>query len=351
MEKNFNAEKEFVTKVLDPLAHFPEETDKFISHPAQALPGIHVYPDKLYVITVLENPLRWRSRYRNYWDFHKHVTDSGAILLTVELALGGRAFEVTQPDDPFNVQLRTRDEMFHKENLGNIGVWRLPLGVRYVALMDADMISTRPDWAQETLQQLQHFDVVQMFSSYSDVDGHHKAGPSMPSFMYNYFHIPDSGTPHPHNGHGRWLGAPGGAWAYRIEAFRALGSLIDRCILGSADGHMAYGLVQRTEIASLHREIQECSDEYRRYILLWQKNAARLNRNIGYVENHMLHKYHGPRILRGYSDRWKILERNQYDPFSDIMPDNHGVYEWTGTKPQLRDDIRRYFQSRNEDGE
>lgn len=330
------------------MQHFPDGSDQWIGDPAHAKPGFHVYPDKLYVVTCLENPLRWRSRYLNYADFQKHIADSGAILITVELAFGGRQFEVTQHNDPFDVQLRTRDEMFHKENLCNLGAWRLPLGIRYIAFIDADMISTRPDWAQETLHQLQHYDVVQCFSSYADMDAQHHTGPSMPSFMYNYFHGSEDPR-HGHHGYGKWMGAPGGAWAYRMEAFRELGSLLDRCILGAADAHMAYGLVQKTETAALHREILHCSDAYKRYIMLWQQNAARLNRNVGYVENHMLHKFHGRRSLRGYGDRWRILERNHYDPFADIMPDNHGVYEWSRAKPQLRDDVRKYFRSRKED--
>jgi hypothetical protein len=334
----------------EPLEHFPPGSESFIAHPSQARPGIHPYPDKLYVIAVLENPLRWRTRYANYWDFQKHVCDAGAILVTVELAMGGRPFEVTTPDNPFHVQLRTRDEMFHKENLGNIGAWRLPLRVRYIAFIDTDMIFTRPDWAQETLHQLQHYDVVQMFSSYSDQDSGHQVGPSMPSFMWNYFHGPDI-PGKPHHGYGKWMGAPGGAWAYRIEAFRKLGSLMDRCILGAGDAHMAYGLVQRPEIAALHKEVINGSDAYKRYIALWQSNAAVLNKNIGVVEAHMIHKHHGPRVRRGYGDRWQILVRNHYDPYVDVQPDNHGVWEWRGNKPELRDDVRRYFRERREDSE
>lgn len=329
------------------LEHFADSTRHHISHPSQAKVGIRVFPEKLHVVTVLENPLRFLSRYRNYWDFHKHVKDAGAELVTVELAMGARPFEITNSDDPWSVQLRTRDEMFHKENLCNLGAWRLPLGVRYIAFIDADMIFTRPDWVQETLHQLQHFDVVQMFSSYSDQYPDHTLSPVMKSFMWNYYHSEDK--PADCYGSGKWAGAPGGAWAYRIEAFRALGSLLDRCILGSADAHMAVGLVQKFTLPSLHREISHCTDQYRRYIKFWQRNAARLNGNVGYVQAHLVHKYHGPRSARGYSDRWKILQRHHYDPWSDLMPDNHGVFEWVGSKPGLRDDVRRYFRSRNED--
>ena len=45
-----------------------------------------------------------------------------------------------------------------------------------------------------------------------------------------------------HSGSG-WPGAPGGCWAFRRESFEVCGSLLDTCILGSGDHHMALGLV------------------------------------------------------------------------------------------------------------
>src|SRR5580658_7171736 len=89
--------------------HVRCECARCIEHPSQARPGIHVFPDKLYVVTCLENPLRWRSRYWNYWAFQRMVEQAGAILITVECATGDREFEITKCDNPLHVQLRTRD--------------------------------------------------------------------------------------------------------------------------------------------------------------------------------------------------------------------------------------------------
>lgn len=335
------------------MEHFADSSRQWIGHSSHARQGIHVFPEKLYVVTVLENPLRWRSRYVNYFDFQKHVKDAGAELVTVELALGGRHFEVTEPDNPWHVQLRTADEMFHKENLCNLGAWRLPLGVKYLAFIDADMIFTRPDWVQETLHQLQHYDVVQMFTSYSDQYPDHTLSPLMYSFMWNYYHWQDGrvngGAHSGYQGRGKFSGAPGGAWAYRVDAFKALGSLMDRCIVGAADWHMAIGLVGTDGHSQLHLETVHCGNPYKRYIQLWQRNSSRLKGNVGYVNAHMIHKYHGQRQRRAYNQRWKILHQHQYDPYADIMPDHQGVYELSGEKPGMRDDIRRYLRERKED--
>jgi len=320
------------------------KNSEFISHPAHHRLGVHIFPEHLYVITILNNPLRWRSRYRNYHEFHHHVTSHGARLITVELAQGDREFEITEVGHPHHVQYRIRDEMFHKENLQNLGLRALPADAKYVAFIDADMTFTRADWVQETLHQLQHFDVVQMFSSFTDLLPDHRTGATHPGFMWSYFHRPELLE----NGcyGSKWLGSPGGAWAYRVETLQRLGGLLDRCILGSADMHMAYGLVQRP---FNHADLKHGSQQYKLYVHAWQANAAQLRKNIGYVAAHMVHKWHGPRNKRGYSDRWKILEQNNFDPYVDIIPDANGVYEFAGNKPQLRDEVRRYFRSRDED--
>jgi hypothetical protein len=332
------------------------EVHPHISHQADARGGITPMPDKLYIISVLSNPLRWGSRYTNFWDFQKHIAHSGAELITVELAQGDRPFEVTGAKSKFHLQLRTRDEMFHKENLGNLGCRLLPLDAKYVAFIDADMIFTRPDWVQETIHQLQHYDVVQMFSTYSDLDGRQIPSQPHPSFMYNYmnFGIPQapavvSNLYGDAKTDGKYGGAPGGAWAYRVEALTQLGGLMDRCILGSGDWHMAVGLVQKDVDVRLHPEMMHCADVYRQYIRAWQDNAARLDKNVGYVEAHMVHKFHGPRKNRFYGSRWQILKEHNYNPYLDIQTDHQGVYMWSGLKQGLRDDVRRYLRSRNED--
>ena len=157
-----------------------------IDHPSQARPGIHVLPEKLYVVTMLENPLRWRSRYWNYWMFERQCEAAGAILYTAEVAFGARHFEVTQADHPRHLQLRTKDEIWHKENALNLMIQRLPAEAKYIAWIDSDVTFARPDWAQETLQLLQHYDVLQMFSHAQDVGPNYEPLTTTPEFLYKW---------------------------------------------------------------------------------------------------------------------------------------------------------------------
>src|SRR4051812_17323789 len=117
----------------------------------------------LHVVTAISNPERFRSRYNLYKNFEKHVTDAGGELTTVELAFGNRPYVITDANNPKDVQVRTSCQIWHKENLLNLGISRLPRNWEYVAWVDADIMFARPDWVEETLHQLQHFHVVQMF--------------------------------------------------------------------------------------------------------------------------------------------------------------------------------------------
>lgn len=302
-------------------------------------------------------------------DFRRHVQSSPNARLHVgELAYGDRPFEVTEQGHPTDYQWRTRSELWHKENLLNLIVQRFPPGWQYGAYVDGDFHFSRHDWALEAVHQLQHYDWVQLFSSYSDLDTRHNITRTTPSFAATYhangLQLPPGYAPggwaapagHPYApgttqaraGIVRpYVGATGGAWAFRREAFEAVGGLLDRCVLGHADWFMTFGLV--CEQAPDMR-VDGYTDDYRRYIQAWQGQASRLTRNIGYVECHALHGFHGSKDRRGYSTRDQILVKHRYSPLTDVMPDAQGVLQLAPNKPGLRDDIRAYFRSRREDG-
>jgi hypothetical protein len=325
--------------------------------------------ETLYVIAAVSNPWRYHSRYALYYDFEKHMAESGVKLLTVELAYGRRLHAVTQPDNPWHVQVRSPHELWHKENLINLGIQRLPPDWRYVAWIDADVTFARPDWAMETLQRLQHYHVVQLFGEAQDLSPDSEPLQRHKGFGWCYCEldeeVPDSnrpavdcyGPPIPGRQHQRaqyvkWH--PGFAWAARREAIDALGGLIDFAPLGSADNHMAKALV-----GTVHRSHHPgVTANYSKWLDEWQYRALKyIRKNIGYVPGLLLHNWHGKKKDRRYWDRWRILVDNAFDPETDIKRDWQGVWQLTDrtydVNPDrsvgLRDGIRNYFRTRNED--
>lgn len=300
---------------------------------------------KLHLVTPYSNPYRLHTRRNLFNDYRRHISVSPNVELYVtELAYGDRPFEVTEQSHPQDLQLRGDAEMFHKENLINLGVQRFPDNYQYGGYCDGDFNFTRHDWALEAVHLLQHYDFVQLFSSYADLSSHHRPVKMTPSFAWAFNHGQRGRGFYGH--HGWYIGSPGGAWAWRRDAFDKVGGLLDICILGAADHHMAVGLCGGS---SDHGDLKGHSPKYIEHISNWRERAARLTRGIGCVEGHAIHHWHGSRVNRAYTQRWQVLAENQYDPGKDICRNWQGVYHFTGNKPRLRDQIRRYFLQRNED--
>jgi hypothetical protein len=292
-------------------------------------------------VTAIFNPDRYRTRYSHYRAFAEHMLDSGVVLHTVELAYGDRAFEVTEPGNALHVQLRTRDDMWYKENLQNIAVVRMLPECKYLAFIDADIVMTRRDWAYEAVHLMQRYPVVQLFSSMSGLAADFSHDTVIPSYMAAW----RSGA-RPVAGASGWLGATGGAWAMTREAYDTLGGLLDTEIVGSADWHMVFGLLQ-IEDPSVHHGWM--TPEHCATISHWAAGARALNARVGCVANHAVHYYHGPYNQRGYDTRGAILTRHKFDPATDLVRNAQGLLQFAGNKPQMQNEIIAYLEARADD--
>lgn len=311
--------------------------------------------DPLYVICVISNTQRYTSRYKLYRDFEKHMKCSGAVLVTVELAFGDRPFAVTEEKNPLHFQLRSLDEVWFKESLINYAVSRLPTNWKYMAWIDADVSFARPNWVQEALQMLQHYHVIQLFSHATDLGPKYEPLNTWQSFMYQYQKCLEAGKdPIPYaskkNAYGYHIGTdiwhPGFAWACTREAFNYFGRMIDFAAVGSADYHMAAGLIGKIERTVHAPQLKTYIDR----LIGWQERALRnIQKDVGYMPGTIYHYWHGKKTDRKYLDRWQILVRNNFDPNVDLSHDDRGIVNLTGNKPRLRDELRLYFQQRNED--
>jgi len=141
------------------------------------------------------------------------------------------------------------------------------------------------------------------------------------------------------------IGHTGYAWAATREALNATNGFLDFAILGSADKYMFHGWIDK--IFASKKPV--FSKEYNLKMEEWTTKALTLNKNIGYVDGLLLHYFHGAKKNRGYQDRWRILEKHQFDPIKDLGITKDGVITFVGNKPELEKDVREYFQSRKED--
>jgi hypothetical protein len=142
----------------------------------------------LHICTMVSNPVRYESRYKLYEAFKAQNVGAHVEFWTVEIAYGNRPFAITTKDDRHHLQIRTPHELWHKENALNL-LFAHVLSERpdaeYFAWVDADVTFARPDWAYETLQQLQHYDVVQLFSFAQDVGPKYEPLRRFAGFVYS----------------------------------------------------------------------------------------------------------------------------------------------------------------------
>ena len=368
----------------------------------------YVVPDAvrepLYAIVPYFNPWRWKSREKHTLRALKHFHDAGAVIVLVEVAYNRREFTFkNQPrlnprgsDKEVSeyaaavvpslfgleecgidgtlancgiqgsgyrhryVPLRTRDELWLKENAINAGVSHLPHDWQQVCWLDSDIHFVRPNWVGECIHKLQHYSFLQMFSHARDV------GPNYEMLPADYPHADGAGfiyawqttgltkesrqvdgDPDSYYGGRVW---PGLAWACTRKAWDDVGGLLDFAIWGGGDWHMAHALVEKTDGMmrnDLHRN-------YRKLVNQWYYRChTHIRRNVGVMEGSVLHNWHGRKTERGYNAKHALLAKVGFDPLRHLKRDYQGIYQLHDDRStafvQLRDLMRRIARERNED--
>lgn len=320
-----------------------------------------VVKDPLYVISPVFNPQRYRTRWKLYMDFCKYVlSQNEAILVTIECSFAHRAKAFTESlsDKHIVIHVHSPHEIWLKENLINRAIQSLPEDAKYLAWVDADITFARADWVGETIQQLQHYDYVQMFSEAHDLNHFYETMTTHKSFMWCYKNLGvDSLYSQKGNnvkltemvGSGQgYYWHPGYAHACRIDFINKVGGLIDWGILGGGDTFMCYALIGELAKRNMPRSLGPSGVEW---LTEWEQRAEKfIKRNVGYVNGAIFHHWHGAKKNRSYMDRGQILTRAKFNPSKDLKKDFQGLWQLNPDNIQLRDDARRYFSLRNEDG-
>lgn len=355
----------------------------------------YIVPDRvaepLYTIIPYYNPWRWRSREKHTIRAIKHFQDSGAVVVLIEAAFNRREFAFADSglhgtpancpplgaDHRFRhkyIGVRTRDELWIKENLINLAVSQLPYDWQQVAWLDSDVHFVRPNWVGETIHQLQHYAFVQMFSHARDLSPEYEVLPeSYPhadgvSFAQawragsleppteeaarhhhgKHHHKRHHHKHHPHPYPPRvW---PGLAWACTREAWDAVGGLLDVAVWGGGDYHMAHALIEKTEGMmrnDLHRNYKKLVNQW------YERCRTHVRQNVGVVEGSIFHHWHGRKTDRGYNAKHALLAKIGFDPPRHLKRDFQGIYQLNDDRStayvQLRDLMRRIAMERDED--
>lgn len=312
---------------------------------------------KLYILTSLFNSSNYKSRfhrYRQFADFIERVP--GVVLYTAEGVFPGQSYQYTSADNPRHLQVELLERLWYKENLINMLAATLPDDDIPIAWIDADVIFARPDWVDATVEELQTYDIVQMFSQCQELTDTYTllAGNLRKGIIYGMAESIEVflKSPSPYSTYplpSVVQGHCGYAWAMRRDTWKALNGLLDYPILGSADYIMATAWCGNIG-ASLPAGM---TAGYLEMLYAYEARCKELALCLGYVDGVALHLWHGKRQDRGYQWRDNILIRNAYNPLTDMTYDERGlirlIEDGSGRMTTLASEVKFYFDSRKED--
>ena len=297
---------------------------------------------KLNVIIVISNPCLYARRYILAREFIKRIEEEeeNVNLFIVEMIYGNQKYLVTDRKNKNHLQLIGKTPIWHKENMINLGVkYLLPKNYKAFAWIDADVEFDSSSWALDTLKILNGCkDIVQLFSHCVDMSSTYTNMNIFNSFGYSFSKKKNYTT----KGLDYWH--PGFAWAITRNAYEKIGGLYDKGVLGSGDNIMALAIISKSEYCNNI----EFHEDYNNSMLDFQNKASKLR--LGYIPGIIRHHYHGSKINRQYTERWKILMKYNYSPNKDLTYDEKGILIPTNNfSKEFEEDIMNYFRERKED--
>jgi hypothetical protein len=303
----------------------------------------------LWVITCYFNPCRYTTKRENYDAFMAGMHETGASVLTVELAFGGDEFEL-HPSAAV-LRLRGTGTMWQKERLLNVAAASLPASCRKVAWLDCDVLFENADWVCQTSEALEASVVVQPFDTavrlargQRTFDGQGRASNS---FAHTFVTAPRVAQTREYTQHG----STGFAWAARRELFEFCG-LYDACLTGTGDHFMAHAFAARMRLSPCLQRVFASQPRFAHHFAAWGTNARDLvDGRLGVVPGRLLHLWHGDVADRRYSKLNVEFRRFDFDPERDLRLDENGLWEWSEAPQELRHWASEMFRLRKEDGD
>lgn len=230
------------------------------------------------------------------------------------------------------------DCMFFKENLWSLAA--RSTDADKLLFLDTDIVFSAPDVIEKVASLLDRVDVCQPFGTavWHDRDGRVMNARRSSTFAISRGYEPSSRYYH-----------PGFAWAMTRRAFDFLDGFYDRHVLGGGDIALAYSLDLRWVGVDLRARNPDdahfaASPSYGQY----RMRAANLCLRVGCLDNvDAIHRWHGDVELRQYCSRGKYLPLAAGEEYP-LRYREDGLLEWTD--PSASEAIKRYFESRREDG-
>jgi hypothetical protein len=330
----------YLHKSLD---HFGGVVDQALDDAAASL-GPAAPINSLAVITSFFNPCHYDRPLANFRRFAHGIRAAGLPLHAIELAFDDDEFET---DAEFKVRGSSQlHKLWQKERLLNTVI--AAIGHRYdaIAWIDADIVLTRPGWAERAQRLLSHYPVIQLFRHAHDLYPSLKMKRHRPSTA-SVWPAPQSQNLN--------LSHPGFAWAGRSDWLLRHG-LEEKTVTGGGDCVMIKAFMQNGDVtcSSGVNFDHDFGQAWKRAIAQWAEPVAiEISGRMGFLDQSIVHLWHGDGRNRRYLERWHYLIDHDYDPETDVYVDESGLLAWTDhalrRKPAMVRKVSDYFSLRKED--
>lgn len=302
--------------------------------------------DPLWAIACYFNPFGSARRLANFRSFRRRL---GARLVAVELSFDG-GFDLVEGDADRLLQVNGGDRLWQKERLLNLALGALPDECEFVAWLDADIVFHDPDWAERVREALGRHAIVQVFDRLEEPgsgrDGEGGSRVSLASGLHQGRYDMDVFA---RIGRSLEMGyTPGHGWAAHRSLLDRFG-LYDAFILGTGDKAIAAAAYGRIEPLIESIDLNPPHAEHYR---AWAEPFSReVGGSVGHSENTISHLWHGDLVRRRYRTRYLDFREYAFDPAEDLRLTVSGVWAWSNGKTEMHDYVRRYLESRCEDGD
>lgn len=311
--------------------------------------------EKLHVLVTLFNPSGFKRRVQLHNEFCERMRKEPNVELYIcEISPDGHPFVGSAEEDPKHIQINSSDVLWCKERAVNMLIHRLPKDWKYAAMIDADVTFVNHNWVADTIYRLNQYKIVQMFSQCCDLDIDSEGTNLRRGFMCEYQRNPTA--PMLANEYTGNLDCQqahvGYAWAFTREAVDVMGGYYDKSIIGNGDWISLCAWLGRAREGLPPEHDYKLHPQYVQSVMDYQANCAGLYQSVGYVDGLIIHHFHGNKAKRKYYSRNEILEKNEFNPYTDLVEDSNGMYKLSkGAKNYigLRNDIINYFAQRDED--
>ncbi len=304
-------------------------------------------PKKLYAITSYYNPAKYINKYENFKIFKENLTKQGVKLLTVEVSFD-KSFEIKKNDSDILIQIQGEDEnlMWQKERLLTIALKNLPKDCDYVAWLDCDIVFSNNLWAQDTIKELQFYDIIQPFTNSvrlpKDDYDFSKDVENLDSGRENNQKEFSVGYKKYQEGMVRHAGF---AWAAKRVFIDKYG-FYDKSIIGFGDYIMSETFLNK----NLYGVLKHFPKKMRKDILKWSIPVKEyVKGNVSCIEGTVFHLWHGDRVNRLHGIREKWLRKYKFNPSKDIVIGVNDLWKWNTNKNILHYNLKNLFKNRKED--